>query len=913
MSQFNFKKLIPYLLPIILFAAIAMIYFYPALLGYKLKQTDIKQHKGMAHEIVSHRDKFDEEPLWIGNMFAGMPSYQVSKVKYSGSVMPFLTDLTQLWLPHPIGILFAYMLGFFIFSLALRIDPLTSLIGAIAYGFSSYFIIIIEAGHNTKALALAYLPPMIGGIITILRGRLLIGALLTVIFLGLELYANHLQITYYSIIIILAIGIVELIHQIKKSNTLEFFKRVGILLAAVLIAVLPNIGNLITTYEYSKASTRSPSELTITSDGQSNEKIKSTGLDKDYITRWSYGIEETATLILPNAKGGGSGAIIGDQKEVERLRKENPQFFNFLVKQYQESQNIINTYWGNQPFTSGSVYLGIIVCFLAFLSFFFVKDRLILAFAAASILTLFLSWGKNLMWLTDFFIDYIPLYNKFRAVSMILIVLEFTIPVFAILFISKLIKSREAILKERKRLLIASGSFIGVLLLFWITPSSFFSFISDKEQSLFNSMIQNNPSASNYINSNLILLEQYRVEVFQADVIRGLQFIIGAVLLLGLFLVGKIKKTLLLAGLGILILADLWSVDKKYINNETTPNTSKTANNRFVMYQKSLQKKAPYDASQVDQAILARELQENPELAATIQSELTKLKNTNPRPSAAEVQDIQFMELMRGTHYRVLNSIKKMDEDAETAYFHKTLGGYHGAKMKKYQELIDFELGEEHFQLRQAFLQGGNEMAKSLLPSMNVTNMLNAKYIIGAVNLKGGQSLTFIENPYALGNAWFVNEIEWVDSANDEIMALKDLNSRDKVVIRSDYQKQFDQADFNRSANSSIQLTSYSPNELRYRFNAPQDQLAVFSEIYYESGWNAYVNGEKLPYFKANYILRGMIVPKGEGEIVFKFEPITVEVGEKLTWASSIIILLLIAGVLYRSFNNKGNQEEISQ
>ena len=912
MSQFNLKKLIPYLLPIILFAAIAMIYFYPVLQGYKIKQTDIKQHKGMAHEIVSHRDKFDEEPLWIGNMFAGMPSYQVSKVKYSGSIMPFLSDLTQLWLPHPIGILFAYMIGFFIFSLALRIDPLTSLIGAIAYAFSSYFIIIIEAGHNTKALALAYLPPMIGGIISILRGRLWIGALLTVIFLALELYANHLQITYYSIFIILAIGIVELIHQIKKSNTAEFFKRVGVLLAAVLIAILPNIGNLITTYEYSKASTRSPSELTITADGQSNEKIKSTGLDKDYITRWSYGIEETATLLLPNAKGGGSGAIIGDQKEVERLRKENPQFFNFLLKQYQESQNIINTYWGNQPFTSGSVYLGIIVCFLAFLSFFFVKDRLLIALAAASLLTLLLSWGKNLMWFTDFFIDYIPLYNKFRAVSMILIVLEFTIPVFAILFISKLIKSRDELLKEKKRLLIVSASFIGVLLLFWITPTSFFTFMSNNENATFNSMIQNNAGAANYINSNLILLEQYRVEVFQADVIRGLQFIIGAVLFLGLFLIGKIKKSLLIAGLGVLILADLWSVDKKYINNETTPNTSKTANNHFVMYQKPLQRLSPYDANQVDKAILATELQKNPVIASAIQSEITKLKSLNPRPAAAEIEEIQFMELMRGTHYRVLNSVKKLDEDAETAYFHKTLGGYHGAKMKKYQELIDFELGQEHFQLRQAFLQGGKQMAKSLLPSMNVTNMLNARYIIGAVKVKGGQSLTYIENPYALGNAWFVNEIEWVNSANDEITALKNLNPRDKVVIRKEYEKQLGKANINRSANSSIKLKSYSPNELTYTYKASQDQVAVFSEIYYKSGWNAYVNGEKLPYFKANYILRGMLVPKGAGEIVFKFEPITVEVGEKLTWASSVIILLLIGGVLYRSFKNKNDQKAVS-
>lgn len=907
MSQFNFKKIIPYLLPIVLFAAIAMTYFYPVLKGYELKQSDIKQHKGMSHEITSHREKFDEEALWIGNMFAGMPSYQVTKVNYSGNIMPFLMDLTLLWNHNPIGILFAYMLGFFIFSLSLRIDPLTSLIGAIAYGFSSYFIIIIEAGHNTKALALAYLPPMIGGVISILRGRYWVGALITVVFLGLELYANHLQITYYSIFILISIGIVEFIHKLKASKTAEFFKSLGILLVAVIIGILPNIGNLITTYEYSKASTRSPSELTISSDGMSNDEIISTGLDKDYITRWSYGIEETATLLLPNVKGGRSGAIIGDEAEVKRLRKENPQFFNFLVQQYQESQNIVNTYWGNQPFTSGSVYIGIIVCFLAFLAFFFVKDRLLIALGAASILTLFLSWGKNLMWLTNFFIDYIPLYNKFRAVSMILIVLEFTIPVFALLFIAKLIKSREELLKQKKRLIIVSSSFVGVLLLFWLTPSSFFTFMSEGEQSFFNKLIINNPDAANYINSNLIQLEQYRVEIFKADVVRGLQFIIGAILFVGLFLIGRIKSNLMVAGLGVLILIDLWSVDKKYINNEVTPNTSKSANNHFAMYQKPQQKLAPYTASQVDRAILAKELNKNPEIATEIQNEINKLKSTNPRPDASKIEDIQFMELMRNTHYRVLNSVKKMDEDAETAYFHKTLGGYHGAKMKKYQELIDFELGEEHFQLRQAFMQGGTELVKSMLPSMNATNMLNAKYIIGAVKVKEGQALTFVENPYALGNAWFVNEVKWVETADEEIKALQSLDPSNKVIVRNNFKELLSKTQFNGGSNSSITLKSYSPNELVYSFSAQQNQVAVFSEIYYISGWNAYINGNEVPYFKANYILRGMEVPKGEGEIVFRFEPLTVEVGEKLTWASSILILLLLGGVIYRTVKTKSD------
>jgi len=864
MSQINFKKLIPYLLPVILFAAIAMVYFYPVLQGYKLKQTDIKQHKGMAHEIVSHRDKFDEEPLWIGNMFAGMPAYQVSNVRYQGNIMPLLKDATQLWLPHPIGVLFAYMIGFFIFSLALRIDPLTALIGSIAYAFSSYFIIIIEAGHNTKALALAYLPPMIGGIVAVLRGRVLIGVLLTVVFLGLELYANHLQITYYSIFIILAIGIVELVHQYKQQNLPTFFKRVGILLIAVFVAILPNIGNLITTYEYAQESTRSPSELTISADGQSNQTVKSTGLDKDYITQWSYGIEESATLALPNAKGGKTGAIIGEEEEVQRLRKENPQFFNFLVKQYQENQNIVNTYWGNQPFTSGSVYIGILICFLAFLSFFFIKDRLLIALGVASIITLFLSWGKNLMWFTEFFIDYVPLYNKFRAVSMILIVLEFTLPVFAVLFLSKLIKHRDEFLARKKRLIIVSASFIGVLLLLWVSPSSFFSFMSDNEQQQFNNMIQNNSGAANYINSNLIQLEEYRVEIFKDDIQRALQFLLGGILLIGLFLMGKLKKQLFLVGIGVLVLVDLWSIDKKYINNKITPNTSKTAGNHFVMYQKPVQKKAPYVASQVDKAILATELKRNPEI----------------------------------------NSIKKLDEDAETAYFLKTLGGYHGAKMKKYQELVDFELGQEHFQLRQAFLKGGQEMVMSILPQMNTTNMLNAKYIIGAVKAKDGQALSYVENPYALGNAWFVDEVLWKENADEEITALQNLNPKKSAVVRTNFKDQVPEK-FSKSSSATISLDSYLPNELVYSYKTDRQQIAVFSEIYYDHGWNAYIDGNKVDYFKANYILRGMVVPQGSGEIIFKFEPVTYKVGQALTWVSSLLILLLLLGVGYKKYKTQ--------
>ena len=452
MKKIDFKKYLPYLGGVIIFLVLAAVYFYPVIEGYRIKQSDIKLIKGMSQEIRDHREVFDEEPLWLGNMFSGMPTFQVS-TEFPGNLLQYVSKEITRGIPHPIGIVFAYMIGFFIFSLSLRISPLISIVGAIAYGFSSYFIIILEAGHNTKALAIAYVPPMLAGLITMYRGKELLGFVLTAIFVGLELFANHFQITYYSALIILGIAVVNLIAYSKDKKISLFLKRSALLFVAALLGLGANVGNLLTTYEYSKSSTRSKSELTIQPDGTPNDAVKSTGLDKDYITQWSYGQEESLSLFLSDIKGGGSGAIIGLEDEVERLRRENPSFFTFLVTQYQNNQNVVSTYWGNQPFTSGPVYIGIIVFVLAILSLFFVKDRLIYSLGVVTILALLLSWGKNFMGFTEFFIDYIPGYNKFRAVAMLLVVVEFTLPVFAVLVLSELYKNREGILEQKKKLL----------------------------------------------------------------------------------------------------------------------------------------------------------------------------------------------------------------------------------------------------------------------------------------------------------------------------------------------------------------------------------------------------------------------------------------------------------------------------
>jgi len=905
MSKISLKSLLPYLSAVLLFAGIAMVYFYPVLQGYRVKTIDITQHKGMSQEVRAHKEAFDEEPLWVGNMFGGMPAYQVSTVRYSGNILDGLHKMMTLGFPYPIGVLFLYLIGFYILLLSMKIDPWLSIIGAIAFAFSSYFIIIIDAGHTSKAFAIAYMPPLLGGIISILRGRLLVGALLTSVFMGLELYANHLQITYYLMFVILIVGLVEMINMIKEGKVADFAKRAAIVVVAVLLGVMPNLGNILLTYEYSKASTRSPSELTINPDGTSNENIKSTGLDKDYITRWSYGMQESFSLMLPNVKGGASGAIIGDQEEVERLRREDPAFFNFMVEQYQKERFIINTYWGNQPFTSGPVYLGIIICFLAFLALFYIKDPLVIGLGLAALFALMLSWGKNLMGFSEFFIDHFPMYNKFRAVSMTLVLVELVVPILAILFLSKLVTDKELINANRKRFFIISGSFVGLLLLFYIMPDTFFDFLSDRDKEQMTKLVAAQGGQTNNIYANFEKVESIRIGVFRSDILSVLKYLILAIGLILLYAYDKVNKKVLLAGIGTLVLVDLWLVDKQFLNNEEKAGARSSSPDRYLAYEKLTAQTAPYQASSVDYAILQTEMRENPALRSLITEAENNAKAKARRADAGELEKARFNTLMRNTHYRVFNTAQKMDEDAKTAYFHKTLGGYHGAKMKKYQELIDFKLGIEHYQLRQAFTQGGERMVKSLLPQMTVANMLNAKYVIGLQQTGDRMAETLIRNDLALGNAWFVSDYQIVNSADEEIIAIREFDPSSTVIIREEDKAYVENL---KKGSGFIRLESYLPNQLVYTYQSNADQLVVFSEIFYDKGWNAYINGNPVPHIKVNYILRGMKVPAGEGEIVFKFEPSTYSIGKASTWISSVLILLLILGVGYKELFAKSEE-----
>jgi hypothetical protein len=893
--NFELKKYLPHILAIGLFWLLAAVYYYPAMQGYRVKQGDISQHKGMSHEIESHKVIFGEDPLWQGNMFAGMPSYQTSRVEYDGNIFSYVHDGINALMSIPISVTFLYMIGFYILLTCLRISPLIAVFGAIAFGFSSYFFIIIEAGHNSKAFAIAYMAPVIGGFILAYRSKPLLGALIVAFFMSIEIYVNHLQVTYYLGLLVIALGIYFLIDFVKSNRIKEFIKISSFLILGLVIALMANIGNLYSTYEYSKVSTRGKSELTIAPKNAQKEDIAKNGLDRDYITRWSYGKEETFSLLIPDAKGPGSGAILGDQEEVERLRAENPTFFNYIVNEYQKNGNIINTYWGDQPGTSGSVYIGAIVFLLAFLAMFFVKNSLKWPIFAIAILAILLSWGKNLMWFTDIFIDYFPMYNKFRAVTIIMVLVELAFPFLAALFLHELVSRKDEFIGNQNKLYKFIGGFLLVFLVISFTPDSFLSFTSTNEEIQFT---QQSSQAPQSIDASRNALIDYRIDIFQSSAFGSLKYILLAVILLVLFLKDKLQWKVVVVSLTALVLIDLWVNDKRYVNNE------KTNAGEFVSWDKKEKLATPYVAGPVDNEIFKREFAKNPNLQQSVQQNIGIVqKETGKvgRLSQSETESVKFSTLMRGTHYRVLNTTARLDADAQTAYFHKTLGGYHGAKMKKYQELIDFHLGQEQYTMQQAIAQGGKAMAISYLPQMNIINMLNAKYVIGVVNSEQGQSQVLIENQYANGNAWFVNELKVVSNADSAILALDKNDLKNSAIAVESNQIKSKQ--YSKNSGDFIKLESYLPNKLKYTYSAASDQFGVFSEIYYNKGWKAFLNGKELEILEVNYLLRGLQIPSGKGEIEFVFEPYSYSIGSTFAYISTFLLLGCTGGLIY--YNRK--------
>ncbi len=807
----NFGKILPYATAVVVFLVIIVIYFFPVFEGKQFSASDLVHFKGMSKEIVDYREKTGEEALWTNNMFGGMPAYQVS-VKYGNNLMNYVHQAIRFGFHLPVGMVIIYLLGFYFLLLTLRINPWLSMAGAIAFAFSSYFFIIFEPGHTSKAYAIGFMAPVLAGIIMTYRGKYIPGAILTSFFLALEITSGHPQITYYLLIMILVYGLVELVNHYRQKRMMGFLKASAFLLAAALFAVLTNAASLWSTYEYSKSSIRGKTELT------SDMENRTSGLEKDYATNWSYGIPETMTLLMPNFNGGSSQGSLSRNSETYKVLTQN------RVPNADKVIKSLPLYWGTQPSTSGPVYVGALVFFLFIFSIFYLKGPLKWWGIAVTVLSIMLAWGKNFMPLTDFFLNYFPLYNKFRAVTMTLVMAELTMPLLAFIALDQFIKRTDD--KNAIRQLKISLYIVGGILLFFILfAGSLFSFSGQ------------NDTAMGLPDWLLPAIQADRLSLFRMDAIRSLIFILLTFGLLWAYAKGKLKLIYVLILVPIFVLVDMWPVDKRYINDDDFVRKAQVDN--------------PYQATKADLAIL---------------------KDTDP-------------------DYRVYNFGESFDGSARTSYFHKNIGGYHGAKMRRFQELVDHSLIRERANLVDAF-KNNTISPEDALRRASAFNMLNTRYFIISPNAEP------LKNPYALGNAWFVKDYKIVADADAEIAAIEDFKPDSIAIIDKRFESYLGGFVPSRSGRSVISLESYIPNHLTYHYTASSDELAVFSEMYYSPGWNAYVDGKKMPHFRADFVLRAMIVPAGDHKLEFRFEPKSFYVGQKVSLASSLILILLMVGYL---------------
>lgn len=802
--KFDFKKAIPHIIAILSFYVLTFAYFSPLFQGKSIRQNDVSQYKGMSKEIVDYRETYKEEPLWTNSMFGGMPAYQIS-VQYPSNWMVYFDKAFKgLFLPGPSIYFFTCMVTAYILMLVLGLETWLAVMGALAFALSTYFLIIIEAGHNTKAGAISYMPAVLAGFIMTYRHRMLLGAALTALFFSLELYQNHLQITYYLCIALGLYVLSEFAISIKEKTLVNFGKSTAMIALACALAVGPNITNILLTEEYAKASTRSKSELT------SDKENKTSGLDRDYVTQWSFDKSEVFTLIVPNYFGGASG-VIGNDKEA--MKEVDPQ-----MRQYVGS---INQYWGNQPFTSGPTYAGAIVCFLFVLALFFLEGPLKWGLLAATIISIMLSWGRNFMGLTNFFLDYVPGYDKFRTVTMILVVAELTIPVLGLIGLKKILDNPSVVKEKSKQFFIAFALTGGFCLLLWLLPDLFTTVWGDGEMDNLMNQLKGAGWQGGQMDEFINSVELARKALLKSDAFRSFALITLAAALIYAYAIDKLNKNIFMIALTVITVGDLWFVNRRYLNKEN-----------FVP-------KARMDV---------------PFTATAANTEI--LKDTDP-------------------DFRVFNVSLNPFTDASTSYFHKSVGGYHGAKLKRYQELIE------------------NHISKN---NIKVLNMLNTKYFIVG---KEGEEPRAQMNPGALGHAWFVKNCEIVANADSEMAALNRFDPAATAIVDKRFEAEVKGLGSFNDSLAKIELTSYKANELIYKTNAKQEGFGVFSEIYYQPGWNAYVDGKLMPHIRVNYVLRGMVIPQGQHEIIFKFEPKTYANGQRIALASSILILCFLGGMLF--------------
>ncbi len=815
------KRYLPHLIAVILFTVLAFAYFYPVLEGKQIKANDTQVHRINSKEIQDYREKYGKEPLWTNSIFSGMPAFLIS-TRYPGNLVKYVDTILRQY-KMPVSVLFVSLLGFYILLVLFGLNPWLAMTGAIAFGFTSFFFQILGAGHNTQAIATAYMPPLIGSIYFAYHKNMFKGALLTAFFLALELQANHPQVTYYALLCVLVFGITQFIYSVRSRQFPAFIKTTLMLFVAAILAVGINFASLYTTYEYGKYSTRGKSDL-INTDQQA-----SSGLNKDYILAWSYGIDETFNMLIPNYKGGSSHGFDRNSETVRTLREN---------KVPAETANSLPMYWGAQLSTEGPHYVGAIVVFLFVLALILVRGPVKWWLLTATILSIMLAWGHNFMPLSSIFIDYFPGYNKFRSVTFILVIAEFCIPLLGFIALRDIFNGTTTGKDVIKALKLALGITGGFLLLVLVIPGIAGSFLSEQEKGGYPEWI-------------IAPLVSDRKELLRSDALRSLVFILLFCGVLYAFITEKLKATYFILATGMLILIDLWTVDRRYMNAD-----------RF---------------------------------------ERVTAMNKVFTPNVADKYILQDKSVKRVLN--LTNPGVTFNDNTPTSYFHHSIGGYHGAKLERYQELIDTALVSNINMLAAA-----SSMATSLndfdsvLSKTNAFNMLNTKYIIVSPN---AEPLT---NNHALGNAWFIEKPVFVENANEEISSLDSFDPSSEALIDTRFRQMIAKENYPASEKDTIYLASYLPNELVYRYSSGSERIAVFSEIYYPAGWKCDVDGNESTHFRANYVLRAMVVPAGDHEIRFSFEPASYITGNKISLASSILLLLAIAGYIAAEFRNKAKK-----
>ena len=822
----TWKKCLPDVVAVVLFAVISFVYFMPADIdGRILYRHDSAAGRGAGQEMLQYQKQTGEQTRWTNALFSGMPTYQLAPSYNSTAVLNKAETAYHLWLPENVWYVFVYLLGFYILLRAFNFRDYMAALGAVIWAFSSYFFIIIAAGHLWKVMALAYLPPMIGGLVLAYRGKYLWGFLVTAIFSAFEVNANHIQMTYYYLFIILFMVIAWLVDALRKHEMTRFCKATLTAVAAALVGICINISNLYHTYQYSQESMRGKSELV----KKNNANQTGNGLDRDYITQWSYGIDETMTLLVPNAKGGASVPL---SQSSTAMAKADPQ----IEQQIPQLYNGLTQYFGTQPGTSGPVYVGAFVLFLFILGLFLVKGPMKWALLGVTVLSVLLSWGHNFMGLTNLFLDYVPMYAKFRTVASILVIAEFTIPLLAMMMLKKINDEPEILTDKRNRKFLIASLVLtaGVAAMVAIAPSLMGPFVTEQEHQMLSGIQGMPPELLSAIFNNLTAMREAMVS---ADAWRSAGIIIIGAAILLLYSKKRLSSRFMVGAVALLCLIDMWQVNKRYLYDD-------------MFVEKSV-REVPQQMSATDQIIL--------------------------RDKALD--------------YRVLNLASNTFNENETSFYHKSIGGYHPAKLRRYQEMIDAYIEPEMQHMMPAIAQAAGDMTKvngdSVFP---ILNMLNTKYFI--VGLQNGQTVP-VQNPYANGNAWFVDKISYVDNANEEIDAVGKLNLRHEAVADKKFEAQLGKATPETSTDL-ITLKAYEPNHLVYNVTSKNGGIIVFSEVYYP-GWTATVDGQQAELGRANYILRALNVKPGKHEVVLDFHPASLRKTEGIAYASYGVLALILA------------------